>query len=77
MTKDEEIVKRVFKELGIDADDINQIREARKNLEWAGENRKRCKTIVGKIVVYAVLIVTGGTLALLWEGIRTKFGIGK
>ena len=74
---DHEIIVEVFKELGVDAENIEEIRELRKDLEWVRQNRKRCQTVIGKLIVWSALIVAGGTLALIGEGIRTKFGIGK
>ena len=69
----DEIVHDVFEKIGFD-DTIPEMRELRKDLEWARNNRKRCETLVGKVVVYAALALAGAGVATFWSGLKVKLG---
>lgn len=77
MTKEEhdELRSRLLEDLGLDPDRYDDIREFRKDIEWAHVNRKRCETLAGKVIVYIALILTGATTAIFWDGLKVKMGI--
>jgi len=71
----EAAVKAVFDKLGIDGDDISDLRAFRKDLEWARYNRTRCDSLSGKVVTFLFITATASGLAFIWEAVRQKLGI--
>lgn len=75
MSDHPDAVKEVFDKLGIDGSDIKELREFRKDLEWARANRRRCENVLGRVITYIALAAAGFGLFALWEGIKTKLGL--
>jgi hypothetical protein len=73
MNKD---VKDFAKSLGIDPDNPKDFQDFRKNIEWAGTNRKRCETTIGKVITWFAIFSIGGIVALTISGFKSKLGMG-
>lgn len=74
MPNDQDPYRRVMLDLGLDPDDPKDIREARKDLEFARSTRQRCSTLWGKIITWGMLIAAGAVVGLLYDGFKSKFG---
>lgn len=60
--------------MGLDPNNLTDLAEFRKDLEWTRIQRNRCSTLTGKIITYGALVLAGGVLALLWDGFKVKVG---
>ena len=69
-------VHEVLFQLGLSAEDHEEIAELRKDFTWTRSARKTSEKVGMQGVLAAMTIAVGGALAALWVGIQNQIGGG-
>lgn len=67
--------KQLFAVLGINPDDLDDMRRMRANLVWADKSRKLSEKLGGRIALTVVSVLTGAALLAAWETVAFKIGL--
>lgn len=65
-----EAVAEVFKKLGVDPDNVQEVRTFQANNAWVYRSRKLSEKIGQAVLVVTFITITGGILTAVWQALK-------
>lgn len=75
MAAAKETNKQMFAILGVDTEDLDDLKRMQANLVWANKSRKLSEKLGGRILLTIVSVLTGAALLAAWETAMFKMGL--
>lgn len=66
----EKAVKKTLRSLGVDLEDVDDLREFQADFLFMRKQRKSADKLAEWLKHSAVVVLVGGALAMLWHGLR-------